>query len=154
MTSERVSNERLANFTTPSSQTRGPTMQECIDMARELQSLRSAREAEPVGWVRQSTLDKLKAMHSGATNTQIANVKFPPVGCVVPVYLHPDTSTEADRLAKALREIMAACANGQVCDDVAWFGPAETLFDFCARTLGDRLSQEEYQFMLNDGVSE
>ncbi len=40
-TASRVSDARLADFTTPSSQTRGPTMQECIDMANELQSLRS-----------------------------------------------------------------------------------------------------------------
>lgn len=55
-------------------------------------------------------------------------------------------------MAKALREIMVACASGQVCDDVAWFDDLETLFDFCARSLGNRMSTEEYQAILNGEV--
>jgi hypothetical protein len=37
----------------------------------------------------------------------------------------------------ALREIKSAALEGRVCDDVAWFGPGETLHDFCDRVLDD-----------------
>lgn len=48
-----ISDERLAHFLTPSSQTRGPTMQECIDMATEITALRAhnSDSAEPVAWI-------------------------------------------------------------------------------------------------------
>ena len=38
-------------------------------------------------------------------------------------------------LVKALEDIKAATLNGRVCDDVAWFGPGETLHDFCESIL-------------------
>jgi len=44
-------------------------------------------------------------------------------------------ATEHDALVKALEDIKAATLNGSVCPDVAWFGPGETLHDFCERIL-------------------
>ena len=38
-------------------------------------------------------------------------------------------------LVKALEAIKQATLDGRVCDDVAWFGPGETLHDFCERIL-------------------
>jgi len=52
MNKDGVSDERLASFAEPEAMTRGPTMQECIDMARELQACRRApavvTEEEPM----------------------------------------------------------------------------------------------------------
>jgi hypothetical protein len=46
--------------------------------------------------------------------------------------------TDADRaelLVNALTAIKRATLNGDVCPDVAWFGPGETLHDFCESVL-------------------
>lgn len=40
-----------------------------------------------------------------------------------------------DMLVKAIADIKQATLNGSVCDDVAWFGPGETLHDFCESVL-------------------
>lgn len=42
---------------------------------------------------------------------------------------------EVARLRMALLAIDQAVLDGKVCDDVAWFGPAETLHDFIQRIL-------------------
>lgn len=52
-----------------------------------------------------------------------------------------------EALVKALADIKAATLNGSVCDDVAWFGPGETLHDFCERTLdavGEAKQRQEF----------
>ena len=42
---------------------------------------------------------------------------------------------ENEELKKALFKIMAACRDGKVCDDVAWFNDITTLWDYCAGVL-------------------
>jgi nitrogen regulatory protein PII len=46
-----------------------------------------------------------------------------------------EAAREIERLRKAIEAIKQATLNGQICDDVAWFTPIETLHDFCDRTL-------------------
>jgi len=43
--------------------------------------------------------------------------------------------SSALRYREALERIDAAVMDGKVCDDVAWFGPAETLHDFIQSVL-------------------
>lgn len=43
--------------------------------------------------------------------------------------------TAGARYRNALERIDAAIMDGKVCDDVAWFGPAETLHDFIQSVL-------------------
>jgi hypothetical protein len=44
-------------------------------------------------------------------------------------------SAEVFVLRAALAAIRSAAEDGEVCDDVAWFGPGETLVDFCDHVL-------------------
>ena len=44
-------------------------------------------------------------------------------------------ASAAARYRSALERIDAAALDGKVCDDVAWFGPAETLHDFIQSVL-------------------
>lgn len=72
----------------------------CIDLSPQ---------GEPVAWVRQKTLDRLKDMHSGATDTQLANIQFDAIGCSVPLYLAPQPVAISEAMVeRALNEWLNA----------------------------------------------
>lgn len=55
----------------------------------------------------------------------------------------------ADRMEKGLRSIMRSLGDEKIQDDVVWYDDFITMFDYCAGVLGDRLSQDDYNALLN-----